>query len=171
MAAWLYWIALFILSSCLLRLWSEKKQAEDELTSAIDGLLPQTQCQACGYCGCLPYARAIAAGRADINQCSPGGMSTITAIAALTGQAPRALNPVHALVKPGQVALIDEALCIGCVKCAQVCPVDAIIGAAKQMHSIMAGACTGCELCIPPCPVDCISMTAIVDRRSKPIRP
>ncbi len=168
MQAFLFLMVLFIMAACLLYLASEKSAAENKiaqkkLANNIDRLLPQTQCRACGYAGCLPYARAIAAGRADINQCSPGGQSTIAAIAALTGQAAKALNPAHALVRPGQTARIDEALCIGCVKCIHACPVDAIIGAPKQMHSVIAAACTGCALCLPPCPVDCIRLVAADD--------
>jgi electron transport complex protein RnfB len=121
-------------------------------------VLPQTQCGNCDYPGCKPYAEAIVRGEADINQCPPGGTETIKALAELLGRQVKPLNQVHGLEKESQLALIDEALCIGCVKCIEACPVDAILGAAKQMHSVIAEECTGCELCIAPCPMDCISM-------------
>ena len=127
----------------------------------IDALLPQTQCTKCGYSGCLPYARAIAAGEADINQCPPGGAAGIARLAALLGREARPLNPANGAEQRRAVALIDEARCIGCTLCIQACPVDAIVGAAKLMHTVIAGLCTGCELCIPPCPVDCIDMAPL----------
>ena len=124
----------------------------------IDALLPQTQCTRCGYQGCRPYAEAIARGEAAINQCPPGGAATIAALAALLQRNPLPLNPVNGVEGPPLVALIDESACIGCTKCLPPCPVDAIIGARKQMHTVIAALCTGCELCIAPCPVDCIAM-------------
>ena len=124
----------------------------------IDALLPQTQCTRCGYQGCRPYAEAIARGEAEINQCPPGGALTIAALGALLNRDPLPLNPANGVEGPALVALIDEATCIGCAKCLPPCPVDAIIGARKQMHTVIAALCTGCELCIAPCPVDCISM-------------
>jgi len=130
----------------------------EPLALRIDMLLPQTQCGQCGYPGCLPYARAMARGQADINQCPPGGPDTITALAALLHRPVKPLNPENGVHKPKRLALIDESRCIGCTKCIQACPVDAIVGASKLMHTVIAGACTGCELCIPPCPVDCIEL-------------
>ena len=124
---------------------------------AIDALLPQTQCTRCGYSGCLPYAQAIAQGT-PINQCPPGGAATIAALAQLLGRAVLPLNPQHGVEQPPRVAVIDEARCIGCAKCLPPCPVDAIIGAPRFMHTVAAQLCNGCELCIAPCPVDCISM-------------
>ena len=128
------------------------------LVDDIDALLPQTQCTRCGYNGCKPYAEAIASGIAEINQCPPGGANTIEALAMLLHRQPVALNPANGVEGPALVALIDEAVCIGCAKCLPPCPVDAIIGARKQMHTVVASYCTGCELCIAPCPVDCIKM-------------
>jgi len=124
----------------------------------IDALLPQTQCTRCGYQGCRPYAQAIAAGDAPINQCPPGGAATIEALARLLGRAPLTLNPANGIEGPPLVALIDEEACIGCARCLPPCPVDAIIGARRQMHTVVLSLCNGCELCIAPCPVDCISM-------------
>jgi electron transport complex protein RnfB len=124
----------------------------------IDALLPQTQCGKCGYCGCEPYAEAIAAGEADINQCPPGGADGIRKLAALLNREFKPLNPQFGLEKPREVAVIDEQTCIGCTLCIEACPVDAIIGASKQMHTVISADCTGCELCVPPCPVDCIHM-------------
>jgi electron transport complex protein RnfB len=124
----------------------------------IDALLPQTQCTRCGYAGCRPYAEAIASGEAEINQCPPGGGATINVLAALLKREPLPLNPENGVEGPAMVALIDESRCIGCAKCLPPCPVDAIVGAARRMHTVIAELCTGCELCIAPCPVDCISM-------------
>jgi len=135
----------------------------EQLAARIDALLPQTQCQRCGYPACKPYAEAIARGEAPINRCPPGGAAGIRALATLTGQAVRPLDPECGVATPPRVALIDEELCIGCTKCIQACPVDAIIGAAKLMHTVVPSLCTGCELCIPPCPVDCIAMVATRD--------
>ncbi len=127
---------------------------------AIDALLPQTQCTRCGYQGCLPYATAIAQG-APINQCPPGGAATIAALAQLLDRPVVPLNPQNGVEEPARVALIDEARCIGCAKCLPPCPVDAIIGAPRVLHTVAAQLCTGCELCIAPCPVDCISMVDV----------
>lgn len=124
----------------------------------IDALLPQTQCTRCGYAGCKPYAEAIAGGTADINQCPPGGQATIDALAALLGCASRKLNPANGIESAPLVAVIDEDRCIGCAKCLPACPVDAIVGAHRFMHTVIAAQCNGCELCLPPCPVDCIHM-------------
>ena len=129
-------------------------------SAQIDALLPQTQCTRCGFAGCKPYAEAIAAGEADINQCPPGGGATIQALAALLGRRVIALNPANGAEAPARVAWIDELRCIGCAKCLAPCPVDAIVGAAKFMHTVLVDRCTGCELCIPPCPVDCIELRA-----------
>jgi len=129
-----------------------------DLADRIDAILPQTQCEQCGYHGCYPYAEAIAAGQADINQCPPGGQDGIDALAALLGRASRPLNPENGVHKPRTLARVIEDECIGCTKCIQVCPVDAILGASKQMHTVIADHCTGCELCVPACPVDCIAL-------------
>jgi len=131
------------------------------LAARIDALLPQTQCTECGYDGCRPYAEAIAAGRADIDQCPPGGDAGVAALARLLGREVKPLNPAHGAWRPPQVAVIDEAACIGCTKCIQACPVDAIVGASKLMHTVIASWCTGCELCLPPCPVDCIALEPV----------
>lgn len=128
------------------------------MIAQINAILPQTQCRQCGFQGCLPYAQALAQGVADINQCPPGGAEGIAQLAQLLGVAPKPLNPVHGQHKPKQVAVIIEETCIGCVKCIAACPVDAILGAAKHMHTVIASECTGCELCVAPCPVDCIVM-------------
>jgi len=125
----------------------------------LDQALPQTQCGQCTYAGCRPYAEAIAKGEAEINQCPPGGESTIQEIASIMGVEPIPLNEEHGEHSNiPEVALIIEKDCIGCTLCIQACPVDAILGAAKQMHTVIADECTGCELCVPPCPVDCIIM-------------
>lgn len=130
------------------------------LADQIDALLPQTQCRKCGYQGCRPYAEAISEGTADINQCPPGGDRGIRLLAELLNLPAKPLNPTFGLTQPLQVAVIDEANCIGCTKCLPPCPTDAILGASKHMHTIIAELCTGCELCIAPCPVNCISMVA-----------
>ena len=126
------------------------------LADRIDALLPQTQCEQCGYHGCRPYAEAVANGEADINQCPPGGSEGIAKLATLLGRTPLPLNPANGVEKPRTLARIIEADCIGCTKCIQVCPVDAIVGANKLMHTVIADDCTGCERCVPACPVDCI---------------
>lgn len=128
------------------------------LADAIDALLPQTQCRQCGYAGCRPYADAIVDGRADINQCPPGGDDVARGLAALLGVPFKPLDSAFGIHRPPAVAMIDEDICIGCMLCIQACPVDAIVGAAKFMHTVIAGECTGCELCLAPCPVDCIRM-------------
>lgn len=128
------------------------------LADQIEDLLPQTQCTKCGYPACRPYAEAIAEGSAEINQCPPGGAQGIARLAQLLGRSIIPLNVVHGVERTRPVAFIDEALCIGCTLCIQACPVDAILGAAKQMHTILPDLCTGCDLCVAPCPVDCIAM-------------
>ncbi len=134
----------------------------DPVADRIDAILPQTQCGQCGYPGCRPYAEAIAAGEADINQCPPGGEATIQKLADLLGVEPKPLSEEHGVEEEEKtVAIIDENICIGCTLCIQACPVDAILGAAKQMHTVIEEECTGCELCIEPCPVDCIDMVPV----------
>lgn len=123
---------------------------------ALDALLPQTQCQRCGYTGCRPYAAAIAAGEAPINQCPPGGAALIEQMARMLGREPLPLNPAHGHEGPSMVVWIDPEVCIGCARCLPPCPVDAIIGAQRQLHTVIESWCTGCELCLPACPVDCI---------------
>lgn len=136
------------------------------LADRIEDLLPQTQCTKCGYPACRPYAEAIAAGSASYNQCPPGGAEGVARIAALLGKPVIPINPVHGLERERPVAVIDESACIGCTLCIQACPVDAIVGAAKQMHTVIAALCTGCDLCVPPCPVDCIDMQAATPGRT-----
>lgn len=134
----------------------------DPVVDKIDAILPQTQCGQCTYAGCRPYAEAIAKGEADINQCPPGGEQVILALADLLDREPKPLNAEHGIEKEQKtVVVIDEQVCIGCTLCIQACPVDAILGAAKQMHTVIATECTGCDLCIPPCPVDCIHVVPV----------
>ncbi len=130
----------------------------DPLVNKIDALLPQTQCGQCTFPGCRPYAEAIAKGEADINQCPPGGETTIIALADLLGRDSKPLNPENGEEKAKRIAVIDEDICIGCTLCIQACPVDAILGAPKLMHTVIEAECTGCDLCVPPCPVECIDM-------------
>lgn len=131
------------------------------LADQIEDLLPQTQCTKCGYPACRPYAEAIATGKASYNQCPPGGAEGIERLARLLKRPVIPLNPVNGEERPRPLAVIDESLCIGCTLCIQACPVDAIVGAAKQMHTIIPELCTGCDLCVPPCPVDCIAMIPV----------
>lgn len=133
----------------------------DPIVDQIDSLLPQTQCGQCGFAGCRPYAEAIASGEADINQCPPGGEAGIEVLAELLGVDAKPLNAEHGEHTVKRVAVIDEQVCIGCTLCIQACPVDAILGAAKQMHTVIESECTGCDLCVPPCPVDCIEMVPL----------
>lgn len=128
------------------------------LAERIDALLPQTQCGQCGHAGCQPYAQALARGEDSINRCPPGGEDGIRKLATLLQVDYLPFAADAPAQKPKAVALIDEATCIGCTLCIQACPVDAILGSAKQMHTVLADECTGCELCLAPCPVDCISM-------------
>jgi len=131
---------------------------DNKLVAKVNELLPQTQCAQCGYPGCRPYAAAIVHGSAEINLCPPGGDDTVRRLADLLGRDAVPLAETARQQLPDSVALIDEALCIGCTHCRDVCPVDAIVGAHQFMHTILTGECTGCELCLPPCPVDCIEM-------------
>lgn len=133
----------------------------DPIVDQIDKLLPQTQCGQCSFAGCRPYAEAIAAGEADINRCPPGGEATIQSLADLLDVEPKPLDEECGVEKPKTLAVIDEQRCIGCTLCIQACPVDAILGAAKHMHTVIENECTGCELCVEPCPVDCIDMVEV----------
>ena len=128
------------------------------LIEQVDALLPQTQCTRCGFKGCGPYAEAVASGRADINRCPPGGEAVIQKLAALLRRPFRALDPTCGVQEARHVAFINEAQCIGCTLCIQACPVDAILGAPRQMHTVLTELCSGCNLCVAPCPVDCITM-------------
>ncbi|MFZ6747842.1 electron transport complex subunit RsxB [Undibacterium sp. Ren11W] len=131
------------------------------LVDQIEDLLPQTQCTKCGYPACRPYAVAIANGLANYNQCPPGGQEGIVRLAKLLEKPVIALDITHGHERPRPVAVIEEAYCIGCTLCIQACPVDAILGAAKQMHTVLPELCTGCDLCVAPCPVDCITMVNV----------
>ncbi len=137
------------------------------LVAAIDALLPQTQCTRCGFEGCRPYAEAVAAGRTEINRCPPGGDAGVDRLAGLLGRSGLPLDPACGPSLPPSAAVIDETACIGCTLCIQACPVDAIVGAAKVMHTVLLDTCTGCELCVPPCPVDCISIVPVRELRSR----
>ena len=145
----------------LLGFAAEKFKTEgNPIADEINNILPQTQCGQCGYPGCRPYAEAIASGEA-INKCPPGGEAGVQALADLLDLEPLPLDEEHGEAKKvTTVAFIREDECIGCTKCIQACPVDAILGAAKQMHTVISSECTGCDLCVEPCPVDCIDMIA-----------
>lgn len=130
----------------------------ESLVDRIDKLLPQTQCAQCGYPGCRPYAQAIASGNANIDQCPPGGAECIAELATLLDREIIPLNTEFGVQKPAAIAVIREAECIGCTLCIKACPVDAIVGSARLMHTVITDHCTGCELCLPPCPVDCIDL-------------
>jgi electron transport complex protein RnfB len=131
---------------------------DDAAVEQLNALLPQTQCAQCGYPGCRPYAQAMLAGAAQINQCPPGGEATMRQLARLLGREPHPVDAEFGPAPPPQVALIDEARCIGCTLCIKACPVDAIVGAQQFMHTVIERECTGCELCVPACPVDCIAL-------------
>ena len=133
---------------------------------ALDAALPQTQCTRCGYPDCRGYARAMAQGEADINRCPPGGAEGIVRLAAITGRPVQPLDPERGIEAPRRLAVIDENWCIGCTLCIKACPVDCIVGASKQMHTVIDAQCTGCELCVPVCPVDCIAMVEVSGTRT-----
>jgi len=141
------------------------KVKSNPLVEQIDSILPQTQCGQCGYPGCRPYAEAIAGGD-EINKCPPGGESTIKHLSELMGVEAKPLDAAHGVEDIKKVAFIREDECIGCTKCIQACPVDAIVGAAKQMHTVIIDECTGCDLCVDPCPVDCIDMIPVAQSTS-----
>ncbi len=132
--------------------------AADSVAARIDALLPQTQCRRCGFDGCRPYAEALARGETELNRCPPGGRPVIDRLAAALGRPALPLDPGCGAESPPQVARIDEPACIGCARCIDVCPTDAIVGARKRMHTVIAADCSGCDLCLPVCPVDCIRM-------------
>lgn len=138
------------------------------ISEAVDAWLPQTQCTQCGYPHCRAYAEAMAQGGADVNRCPPGGDITINALARLLGTIATPLDPECGKHEPRMLVAIDENLCIGCTLCIQACPVDAIVGAAKSMHTVIASECTGCELCVPPCPVDCIDILPAPKQPAEP---
>jgi electron transport complex protein RnfB len=161
LSAILVLLALTLLTGAVLGYAARRFKIKDEpLIERINALLPQTQCGQCGHPGCHPYAEAIAAGEA-FNRCPPGGESTIRALARLLAQMPRPLDPSHGKEDLRKVAYIREPECIGCTKCIQACPVDAIVGSAKHMHTVIVSECTGCDLCVAPCPVDCIDMVPL----------
>ncbi|HET7793245.1 MAG TPA: electron transport complex subunit RsxB [Rhizobacter sp.] len=140
--------------------------ARSELAEALNDALPQTQCTRCGYPDCHAYAQAMAEGDANINQCPPGGAEGVARLARLTGRPALPLSAEHGAEGPRQLAVIDEAWCIGCTLCLAACPVDAIVGGPKLMHTVIDPQCTGCELCIPVCPVDCISLVNVTGERT-----
>lgn len=133
------------------------------LVDQINALLPQTQCTKCGFNGCKPYAQALASGEADINRCPPGGQDGVVKLAELLNKPIKPIDLDCGEPGPLRVAVIDEQHCIGCTLCIQACPVDAIVGANKRMHTVLADWCTGCDLCLPPCPVDCIEMVEVTN--------
>ena len=133
----------------------------DDIVDSVNDLLPQTQCAQCGFPGCRPYAVAIVDGAANINLCAPGGEDTVRRLAELLGREPISMAEATRSNMADTVAVIDESRCIGCMHCRNACPVDAIIGTHKLMHTVIASECTGCELCLPPCPVDCITLEIV----------
>ena len=164
LAACALWLVLSLLALVLLRLERiyQTTSPNDAAVSAIDQLLPQLQCGLCGYPGCKPYAQALFAGEVAINLCPPGGEELVQSLRVLLGAESA---PAVEDFAEGQVALVDEQRCIGCFRCVQACPVDAIIGAPEMMHTVIAAECTGCKLCLPVCPVDCIDMVELVNSR------
>jgi electron transport complex protein RnfB len=140
-----------------------ERDSKRRIIARVDEILPQTQCQQCGYPGCLPYAKAVVSANAPIDQCPPGGQVVRRALAELLGRTGASLGRGGDFAITPQIVVIDEPACIGCTKCIQACPVDAIVGAAKQMHTVISSDCTGCELCIEPCPVDCIHIVDTIE--------
>jgi electron transport complex protein RnfB len=143
----------------------------DELAARVDALLPQTQCRRCGFDACRPYAQALARGETALNRCPPGGRALIQELAALLGRPALPLDPACGVEGPLRVAWIDEPACIGCARCLEPCPTDAIVGARKRLHTVIAADCSGCELCIPTCPVDCIHMVPLADAPAEALTP
>ncbi|MFT4816688.1 MAG: electron transport complex protein RnfB, partial [Pseudohongiellaceae bacterium] len=163
-----HWLTQLVIGSSLLlitafallklnRYLRQQLTIQKSLVKRINRALPQTQCGQCGHPGCLPYARSISLGEAS-NKCPPGGHETILELAELLNEPVRGLDPAHGEFRNFSVAVIREDECIGCTKCIQACPVDAILGGPKLMHTVIASECTGCDLCVEPCPVDCIDM-------------
>ena len=142
------------------------QQTSESPADRINSLLPQTQCAQCGFPGCRPYAEAIVAGTADIDQCAPGGNATVTALANLLGRPTTTVDPTYGAYEEASVAVINEDACIGCALCIAACPVDAIVGAHRYTHTVVRAECTGCKLCLPPCPVDCIAIVPLRQRRA-----
>lgn len=158
----LIFLGLAVLFGILLGYASIRFKVEgNPMADQIDKVLPQTQCGQCGYPGCRPYADALANGEAEVNLCIPGGTEVMIEISEITGLEPKAMDEAAAEPKPKETAIIDEDLCIGCVLCIKECPVDAILGATKMMHTVIQQECTGCEKCVPVCPVDCIDMIPV----------
>jgi|SRR5688572_15225404 len=142
-----------------------------DLATRIDALLPQTQCRRCGFEGCRPYAAALARGETALNRCPPGGEALVDELAALLGRPALPLDADCGQLSAPLVAWIDEPACIGCARCLPPCPTDAIVGARKRMHTVIAADCTGCELCVPACPVDCIRMVPAPGLPAEPLPP
>lgn len=156
----------FLLALRLVSIAKLKRRQQYSLIDLVNSILPQTQCGQCGYEGCRPYARAIAQGEA-INRCPPGGSETIIKLSNLLNETPLPLNPANGTIQPFSVAFIREEECIGCTKCIKACPVDAIVGGPKLMHTVIVDQCTGCDLCIEPCPVDCIDMINVAAEQNR----
>lgn len=155
----LIFLGLAILFGLLLGYASVRFKVEgNPVADSIDKILPQTQCGQCGFPGCRPYADALAEGNTEVNLCIPGGNDVMYQIAEITGLEPKEMDEVEDEEKVKETAYINEDLCIGCVLCIKECPVDAILGATKMMHTVIQQECTGCEKCVPVCPVDCIDM-------------
>lgn len=146
-------------------------RVDNPLVEQVNALLPQTQCGQCAFPGCRPYATAIVNDQAAINRCPPGGQATIDKLAALLNREVTTLDETHGIHTPPSLVKIREAECIGCTLCIQACPVDAIIGAPKMMHTVLADRCTGCNLCIPPCPVDCIDIITLPSLETLRVKP
>lgn len=158
-AAILIFVGLALVFGLLLGYAAVRFKVEgNPLAEQIDKVLPQTQCGQCTYPGCKPYAEALAKGEAEVNLCIPGGTDTMILISEITGLEPKEMEATETEHKPKETAFIDEDVCIGCVLCIKACPVDAIIGATKLMHTVIQSECTGCDKCAPVCPVDCIDM-------------
>lgn len=140
------------------------------LVSGVDALLPQLQCQRCGYPSCREFAEAVVRGRCHANRCDPGGTRVLMELNRATREAYDKLDPDFDSVTLPEAVVIDESECIGCTLCIEACPVDAIIGSGKLMHTVATTDCTGCELCLPVCPVDCIHPLRLTKKESPPFQ-